>query len=249
MNGKFVIDISYHNGNINWQELKQSGVYGVIIRCGYGNNSISQDDKLFIANMENAIKNNFKVGVYIYSYAENESMAKSEAQHVLRLVSSYKNKLYYPIFIDLEEERGSKKAKEIARTFCEELKKFNYKVGVYANAFWWSKYLKGLDEYTKWVARYGVNNGKVNGEVGVPCDMWQYTDKGKVKGIKGNVDLNLDFMTNTKTNTKTKTNINKVVNDVIKGIYGNGEERKKKLTKLGYNYKEIQNLVNKKLRK
>lgn len=246
MNGKFVIDVSYHNGNINWKELKKSGVFGVIIRCGYGNNTKSQDDKMFISNIENAIKYNFKVGVYLYSYAENESMALSEAQHTIRLISRYKDKLYYPVFIDLEEERGSKKAKEIATVFCEELKKLGYKVGVYANAFWWSKYLKGLNKYTKWVARYGLNNGKVNGEVGQECSIWQYTDKGKVNGIKGYVDLNLDFASAKGTTTK---DINKIVNDVINGKYGNGEERKKKLTKLGYNYKEIQTLVNKKLGK
>lgn len=237
MNGKLLIDISYHNGTIDWKLLKRS-CDGVIIRCGYGGDYTKQDDKKFKSNIVNAIKNGFKIGVYLYSYAKDEVNAKNEAKHVIRLLNEYKDKLYYPVFIDLEEDCSKKNAKKIATTFCNILQDKGYTVGVYANEYWWNNFLKDLKGYTRWVAKYGVNNGKPNKQPNIAFDIWQYTDKGFIKGINGYVDLNLDV--------SYKKDI---VKEVIEGKWGNGEERKKRLTKAGYNYKDVQSKVNERLRK
>ena len=80
-----VIDVSVHNGNIDWAKVKKDGVQGAIIRCGYGSDKTSQDDKKFSNNINGAIKNGVPFGIYIYSYAKSTAQAKSEAAHVRRL--------------------------------------------------------------------------------------------------------------------------------------------------------------------
>lgn len=236
-NGKLLIDVSYHNGKIDWKLLKKT-CDSVIIRCGYGGDYKKQDDKKFKSNIINAINYGFRIGVYLYSYAKDESMARNEANHVMRLLNEYKDKLYYPVFIDLEEDCGKKNAKKIATTFCTILQSKGYNVGIYANEYWWNNFLKGLKGYTKWVAKYGKNDGKPDKKPNVPFDIWQYTDKGFVKGINGYVDMNLDV--------KYKKDI---VDEIIQGKWGNGEERKNRLKKAGYDYKDVQKKVNERLKR
>ena len=91
------IDISYHNGTINWDKVKNSDVDFVIIRCGYGDNYTSQDDKKWLENVQACESRGIPYGVYIYSYAENVAQAQSEADHVLRLIRGHK--LSYPVFM------------------------------------------------------------------------------------------------------------------------------------------------------
>lgn len=253
MNGKFVIDVSQHNSTINWKKVKESGVYGAIIRCGFGNNSTKQDDKQFKTNIDGAIKQGLNVGVYIYSYATNKSDAKSEAEHTIRLVKKYKDKLAYPIYYDVEEERTKANAKEIIKEYCAIMSKNGFKnIGIYANEYWWTTFLKGVDNKNKWVARYGKNNGKMNEKPSISCDMWQYTDVGKVNGIKGNVDLNVDFVDIPKkinSSSRSKKDNNTIAKEVIQGKWGNGKDRKQRLTKAGYIYTKIQSIVNKLLRR
>lgn len=154
-----VIDISVHNGDIDFKKVK-SHVDGVIIRCGYGSDIKSQDDKKWKQNVEGCIDNGIPFGVYIYSYAKTNEMAISEAEHVIRLVKPYKDKLSYPVYYDLEEDGTQKGAVERARTFAKVLTDAGYVVGMYANQNWWDNYLVGLNEFTKWVAKYGINDGK-----------------------------------------------------------------------------------------
>ena len=97
-----LIDVSVHQGQIDWGEVKKH-IDGAIIRCGYGQDIVSQDDKRFIQNVEACIKYNIPFGIYLYSYAKTVEAAKSEAAHVLRLLKPYKNELSYPVYYDLEE--------------------------------------------------------------------------------------------------------------------------------------------------
>ena len=82
------LDVSHHQGKIDWEKVSKSDVDFVIIRCGYGNNLTSQDDKYFAQNVAGCEKYNIPYGIYIYSYALSKSDAKSEANHVLRLIKS-----------------------------------------------------------------------------------------------------------------------------------------------------------------
>ena len=138
------IDISYHNGTINWDKVKNSDVDFVIIRCGYGDNYTSQDDKKWLENVQACESRGIPYGVYIYSYAENVAQAQSEADHVLRLIKGHK--LSYPVFYDLEDEptTGRHTNQEIlnmTRTFCTAIQNAGYNVGVYANKSWFTSKL------------------------------------------------------------------------------------------------------------
>lgn len=185
-----LIDVSVYQGNIDWQEAKKH-IDGVIIRCGYGSDNTDQDDKKFKQNIEACIKYDIPFGVYLYSYAKNIEKAKSEAAHVIRLLKPYKDKISYPVYYDLEEAGTEQGAVERALVFGEIIESEGYWCGIYANQYWWRNYLKdGLDRYTKWVAKY--SNTKPSGISGT-YDIWQYSSRGSVPGIEGNVDMNICY--------------------------------------------------------
>ena len=190
-----LIDISYHNGNILFEKVKTQ-VDGVIIRCGYGCNVEKQDDKKFKEYTEACITYGIPFGFYLYSYATTMEMAKSEAEHCLRLLEPYKDKMSYPVYLDLEEPGTESGAVERALTFGEILEREGYVVGIYASEYWWNTYLSGgsLDRFTKWVAKYGTNDGNPQTNPSVDgTDIWQYTSVGRVEGIYGNVDMNICY--------------------------------------------------------
>lgn len=181
------IDVSHHQGVINWAEVKNSGIDFAIIRVGYGQNFTSQDDKYFERNISECERLGIPYGVYLYSYAVNVENASSEADHVLRLIKGHNPT--YGIWYDLEEDNENVNYINIATTFCEKIKANGYnQVGIYANLEWWNKKLNdsSLDKYDKWVAQWG-NSCTYN----KPYKMWQYTENGSVNGIKGNVDMDI----------------------------------------------------------
>ena len=177
-----VIDVSEHQGTINWDAVK-GHIDGAILRCGYGDNIASQDDKQWKRNADECTRLGIPFGVYIYSYATSDAQAKSEAEHVLRMVSGYK--LSYPIYLDLEQAGTENGAIQRANIFGDIIEKAGYWCGVYANTNWWTNYLVGLERFVKWVAQYN----SVCTYQGT-YDIWQYTSGGSVPGISGNVDMN-----------------------------------------------------------
>lgn len=180
-----IVDVSSHNGAINWATAKAAGVKAAIIRCGYGSDAIKYDDARYKTNIEGALASGIVVGVYLYSYAKTVESAKSEAAHALRLISPYKDKIKLPIFYDLEERDRVAGASDRAKTFCDILKANGYKVGIYADLDYWSNYLKGFSGYScyHWVAKW--SEPKPTGQV----DIWQYDAHGKVAGIGSGVDM------------------------------------------------------------
>ena len=108
-NKKTGIDVSYSQGQINWPEIKNH-IDFAIIRCGYGDNIESQDDAYWKYNADACTRLNIPFGVYIYSYAANDTQSRSEAEHVLRLIRGYK--LSYPVYLDLEEPFRSMRSGE-----------------------------------------------------------------------------------------------------------------------------------------
>ncbi|PWJ28000.1 lysozyme [Faecalicatena orotica] len=181
---KLLIDVSYAQGQINWDQVKTTGVDGVIIQCGYGDNFTSQDDKYWKRNADECTRLGIPFGAYIYSYATSMAQIESEAQHVLRLVKGYK--LSYPIYLDLEQAGTESGAVERAKRFGDIIEAAGYWCGIYANLNWWNNYLPGLDRFTKWVAQY---NSQCE-YTGANKDIWQYSDTGRVAGIAGDVDMN-----------------------------------------------------------
>lgn len=189
------IDVSYHNGTIDWKKVKQSEVEYAIIRCGYGIDDKKQDDKKWEENVKGCVDNNIPYGVYLYSYADTVEKASSEADHAIRLLQGKKFK--YPVYYDLEEDKlrdelklSKKTIADIAQTFCDKLTAKGYTVGIYANKDWFTNYLTDsrFNNWTKWVAQYNTAcnyQGKY--------DMWQCSCTGKISGISTNVDLNYSY--------------------------------------------------------
>lgn len=186
-----VIDVSEHNGTINWEAVKAAGIQGAIIRCGYGMDMTSQDDKQWSRNVLECERLGIPYGVYLYSYADNADKARSEAQHVLRLIKG--RKLSFPVYYDLEQAGIEGAAVANAKIFGDLIEAAGYWCGVYYNKDWHNRVIKGqLDRFTIWGAGYGTNNGQMqeNYKPGFGEDMWQYTSVGRVDGISGNVDMN-----------------------------------------------------------
>lgn len=177
-----VIDVSEHQGTIDWNTVKEN-IDGAILRCGYGDNIASQDDKQWKRNADECTRLGIPFGAYIYSYATSDEQARSEAQHVLRLVKGYK--LSYPIYLDLEQSGTESGAIRRARIFGDIIEKAGYWCGIYANLNWWNNYLVGLNDFVRWVAQYN-SQCDYKGSY----DMWQYTSGGTVPGISGRVDMN-----------------------------------------------------------
>lgn len=190
---RFLIDVSEHQGIINWEQAK-GHIDGAILRCGYGMDIASQDDKQWARNVAECERLGIPFGVYIYSYATNTERAKSEAQHVLRLIQGHK--LSYPVYFDMEEPGTEGAAVANAIAFGDIIETAGCWCGVYYNRNWHNNVIKGqLDRFTRWGAGYGTNNGQKqdNYKPGFGEDIWQYSSKGSVPGVPGNVDVNVCY--------------------------------------------------------
>ena len=244
---KFGIDVSKHQGKIDWVKVKPQ-IDFAIIRCGFGSDYKSQDDKCFTYNIEQCEKLGIPYGVYLYSYATNETKLISEIQHVLRLIKGLHP---FCVYYDMEDKEtthlGKKKLTEYAIRFCTAMKSNGFKSGIYANQYWFNTYLDGLaiskDNNSIWCAKYSDTAPTIKPVI----DIWQFTSKGKIDGIKGNVDLNYMFIDIIKKSV-LKTN-DEIITEVLQGKWGNGAERKEKLTKAGYDYLTIQTGVNERINK
>lgn len=182
------IDVSEHQGNVNWSHVKTDNVKFAIIRAGYGR-EISQKDKQFENNYAGCKSNSVPVGAYWYSYAMSENEARKEAAVCLQVI---KNKTFeFPIYYDIEEKKqfalGKVKCSSIAKAFLETLENAGYWVGLYTSKSFLETYLTDdiRKRYAVWVAQYNTKC-TYSGQYGI----WQRSSKGKVYGIAGNVDIN-----------------------------------------------------------
>lgn len=212
-NKVFGIDVSYHQGTIDWDKVK-SQVDFVILRVGYGDNITSQDDKQWKRNADECTRLGIPFGVYIYSYATNTAQASSEAEHVKRLVAGYN--LSYPVYYDLEDAgtTGTVAANvkgDMAQTFCDIIKGAGYKVGIYANTYWFNNLLTDsrFNQWEKWVAQY--SNACTYGGT---YRMWQYSSSVPISGIAGAVDANYRY-----SGMGTNMNNKPTVNLATQGVY------------------------------
>lgn len=242
------IDISKYQENVDYSKLKSQGIEFVIIRCGYGK-VVSQKDPLFEKHYNGCKEAGLKVGAYLYSYCSNINDAYLEAKNCLEFIKGKEFDL--PIFYDLEEERTSKLGREavtlIADRFCETIRQAGYVPGVYANLHWFKNNIVVNDLISKnieiWLAQWTTNPTK-----DFKYNFWQYTSNGFIDGITGTVDMNLStYETNEKPDEVKKSN-EEIAQEVIKGLWGNGDDRKNKLVNAVYDYNAIQDIVNKKLK-
>jgi GH25 family lysozyme M1 (1,4-beta-N-acetylmuramidase) len=188
-----MIDVSEFQGKIDFKKVKADGIEGVIIRAGYGKGN---SDEYFVRNINGAIKNKLHVGIYWFSYAYTEEMARREARYCNDLIQTYKLNIDMPVFFDWEydsmdyaRKNGVEPDKDLitrmTEAFCAEIESLGYKAGYYTNWDYANNYYDGkkLKKYDLWFADYEDEYED--------CYLQQITSTGVVKGISGNVDMDV----------------------------------------------------------
>lgn len=182
-----VIDVSKYQGTIDWQAVAASGVWGAIVRAGYGREA-SQEDPYFRVNYDGARAAGLKVGVYWYSYAINEASAQREAAACLTVLDD--RSLDLPLFFDQELLMPVSLRSRIFRAFADRIGQ-TIPVGLYTYHY----YLRDIVSFDGkvpvndclWIADYREGS---DARKTWNCDIWQYTSSGSVPGISGKVDIN-----------------------------------------------------------
>ena len=208
------IDVSEHNGTIDWQSVKDAGIDFAILRVGFaGDTNGGRLDYYFKRNVSECERLGIPYGVYLYSYARNEADAQAEARLMLSALKGHSPTL--PVYYDLEEQKtnadGSpkwtpfndpSKLASIAKTFCGQIAAAGYKPGIYANVNWFKNYLTDpcflSSGWSIWTAQYWYG-GRYDECLGLTpdapakYDCWQYSSLGSVPGVSGDVDVNYWF--------------------------------------------------------
>lgn len=258
------IDVSESQAGANWSKVKNSGTDFAILRTGFG---LRTEDKFLKVAVQGCKKNNIDIpAVYHFSYACSAADAEKEAEFAVSLVKKYNLPKTTIIFYDFEygssdyfnKQTGIKPTpatvQKMTYAFCDKVKSLGYLTGVYYNQdYFVNVYDRGKSfkpDYFRWLA-------DLEGEPNYECDFHQYSHTGRVTGITANVDMDyalFDYRT-LKYSEGTGEKMEPVeapvlkpdsviAKEVIQGLWGNGAERKQKLTAAGYNYDAIQALVN-----
>lgn len=193
------IDVSSHQGNIDWNLVAQDGVEFAIIRVGYrgyGSEGRLVVDEKFEDNIKGAKAAGIKVGVYFFSQAINETELLEEANLVLEQIAPYS--IECPVVYDVEKTSAAGRMNAISvedrthltQLFCQTIENSGYKPMIYHNTEMGALLINiaKLENYDKWYASY-------SDQMFYPYEykIWQYSDKGKIQGISTDVDLNISF--------------------------------------------------------
>ena len=203
------IDVSEHNGTLDWAKIKAAGISFAIIRDGYG---VSHTDNCFKRNMEGALAQGIHVGLYHFSYALNPAGAKKEAEFVLKLLEPYKGKITLPVFFDFEydtvsyaKKQGVTLGKEAfnahTTAFCDTIQAAGYRAGVYYNLDYLRNYVDKdrIGKYAQWYAQY-ADKASTNS-----WDFWQYSSSYTIPGCSGRFDINVMAHSGSITNSRKYT--------------------------------------------
>ncbi len=183
------IDVSYHNGVIDWGKVSKS-VDFAIIRSGYGKSTM---DKQYINNICSAHTAGLKIGVYWFIYAANMDEAILNAKMCEKCIEGYKDIITMRVWADWEydSDKRNPQTKEsrtaIVKAFCDYLESRGYETGVYSNVDYLTSKFGDLSSYPLWLAKYSSSKGNYN-----PF-MWQHSSKGRIAGISTNVDMNIYY--------------------------------------------------------
>ena len=195
------IDVSFYNGTINWNAVKNAGVDFVIIRAGFrgwGSAAIYQDT-CFNANIKGAKAAGLKVGVYFYSTAVSKTEAIEEASIVLEWLGG--TSLDFPVYLDMEYSGDYPEGRsdllspaervDVVRAFCETIRNSGYRPGIYMTENFLEEQIdySSVSNYSIWMASFTENNNLPTFDR--RYDMWQLTDNGRVAGVNGAVDFNV----------------------------------------------------------
>lgn len=258
MNEVLGIDVSHYQKAINWKQVAAAGKKFAVLKCMYEAQS-HRKDEYFEMNYRGCQENKVSRGVYIFIASSSLRDPEGDAKSLLKHLAD--RPLEYGIWLDYESDvlrkQGKEKIKDITSIYADLFRSAGYYTGIYCNVDWYRNVIhpdlkKGFDF---WIARYpkndkGVYNSKSTlkptGDLAVA---WQYSSKGKVPGITGNVDLDVDFdgIVNLRAKTPIKKSNREIALEVLDGLWGTkntNPSRRDMLTRAGYNYAEIQRIVN-----
>ena len=189
------VDVSEYQGEIDFDKLKEAGIQFVCMRS---TKKSMNPDVYFERNLKECITHRIDYSCYKYAYALDSQRAITEARSVCELMRSYGVKM--PIWYDLEDDilisLGKDGIEAIVNIFATECARYGYEVGLYTYQSWYDNYISDAlkNKYQFWIARYGKNNGQMDFDKPPKAKnmiAWQYTSKGRVAGINGNVDLDV----------------------------------------------------------
>ena len=199
-----MIDVSEHQGKIDFQRVKASGVRGVIIRAGHGKHGGRADYK-FHANITKAKAAGLPVGIYWFSYAGSKQKAINEAKTCLRLLKAYK--IDMPVYFDWEYDsmdytkvKSRTRITDMTIAFCNTIIQGGRRAGYYFNLSYYNNFFDNsrLKNYSTWYAYWGTNQPAANiwaqaNKMKAPTrfDLWQFSSRGRIPGISGYVDCDL----------------------------------------------------------
>ena len=257
------IDVSHWQGAIDWAKVKAAGIQFAIIKSG-GSDAGFYTDPRWEENYKGAKANGIAVGAYYFVGPGCISAADGQAD-AERFLAQLKGKQFeYPVYIDVEATPASKKAgaTEAVIAFCRAMEAGGYYAGIYSSTY--SGFRDRLDDskltpFTHWVAQY-ASKCTYGGSYGI----WQYSSSGQVNGISGRVDLDIsyqDFPSIIKaggfngyakqttapkpiTPVQPHKTVDELAREVLAGKWGNGDDRKNRITTAGYDYAAIQVKVN-----
>lgn len=267
MSQKFGIDVSHWQGDFNFAKAKSNeGVEFAIIKAGGGDAGLYKDSR-FESNYKKCEECGLPKGAYFYGNAKSVSEAKKEAEYFISILSG--KKYEYPVFYDVEgkmiTDNDRATLTEVVKAFCSTVEAAGYWVGIYSSESFFNSEMNDseLVRYSHWVARWGKN--KPAPKSGAETQMWQFG--GETNLIRSNkinsqtcdqdycyVDYpakikaaGLNGYAKSQTQAPAKKSNEEIADEVIAGRWGNGSERKQKLTDAGYDYSAVQNIVNRKM--
>ncbi len=195
MRRKRGIDVSKWEGRIDWREAARDDVHFAMIRVGYGSpEGDAVRDSYFRENIRRALKHGVHTGIYFYTYAQSVPAAHREAEWVIRELEPYSGRLTYPVAFDIEdtslENLGRSKNTDMVREFCNTLRDAGYYAMYYTYLSFLGEFLEyeRLTDYDLWLADY---TEEANSQY--RYGMWQYSDEGRIRGIRGHTDLDISF--------------------------------------------------------
>ena len=263
MNEVLGIDVSHYQLDIDWSKVAGSGKKFAILKAMYEAQS-HRKDEYFEANYRGAGANKISRGVYIFIASASIKDPEGDAKSLLKILAD--RPLEYGIWLDFEaavlRQQGKKKIEDMAYIYANLFRSAGYYTGIYCNKDWYDNVITDLlkQDFDFWIARYprsdkGVYNASSTLKPSYKTAVaWQYSSKGNVPGIKGDVDLDVDFdgIVNLMAKEPFKKTNYQIALEVIDGKWGTSStdpSREKLLTMAGYNYKTIQRMVNELLSK
>lgn len=257
------IDVSHYQRSINWKKVADSGKKFVVMKAMYEAQS-HRIDETFEYNYKESGSHGLARGVYIFVGSASIANPQNDARSLLRILAD--RPLEYGIWLDYESANlralGKEKIKQLTKIYADEFRESGYYVGIYCNKDWYDNVIHSdlKKDFDFWIARYPKND---TGSYSPTSKLrpskneavaWQYSSKGRIDGIDTFVDLDVDYdgIVNLLASSPYRKTNEEIAREVIAGLWGTKSTkptRRELLTRAGYDYNQIQNLVNLYLKK